>query len=142
MPAELKMDISYEGERITSYTVNDTRNEGKCSIGIDTASFLKWAWIEKILWTPENPCLFDIAFTVFVNGKVTNKVESYFGMRKVSIENGKFLLNNRPYYQKLLLDQGYWEDSLLTAPTDEDFITDIRLSKEMGFQWSQKTSKS
>jgi len=54
-------------------------------------------------------------------------------MRKVSIEDGKFMLNNRVFYQKLVLNQGYWEESLLTAPSDEAFITDIKLIKEMGF---------
>ena len=62
-------------------------------------------------------------------------------MRKVSVENGRFLLNNRPYYQKLVLDQGYWKDSLLTAPADEDFVRDILLSKEMGFNGARKHQK-
>ncbi|MCL2249093.1 MAG: glycoside hydrolase family 2 [Oscillospiraceae bacterium] len=139
--ATLKMDVLFEGKHLTTYTVSDVRNEGKCSIGMDRQTVLAWQPFESMVWTPESPRLFDIIFTVSVDGKVTDKVESYFGMRKVSVENGKFLLNNRPYYQKLLLDQGYWEDSLLTAPTDEDYIVDIKLAKEMGFNGVRKHQK-
>jgi len=138
---ELRMDVFFSGNLITTYTVKDLRNEGKCSIGMDAQALLTWQPFEQMVWTPESPRLFDITFTVFVDGKVTDKVESYFGMRKVSVENGKFLLNDRPYYQKLLLDQGYWEDSLLTAPTDEAFVEDIRLAKEMGFNGVRKHQK-
>ncbi|MGL5798272.1 MAG: glycoside hydrolase family 2 protein [Cetobacterium sp.] len=92
-------------------------------------------------WTPETPNLFDIEFTLLDDNKVLDKVSSYFGMRKVHIENGMFFLNNRPYYQKLLLDQGYWPQGLLTAPNDEDFIKDIQLSKDMGFNGCRKHQK-
>jgi beta-galactosidase/beta-glucuronidase len=54
-------------------------------------------------------------------------------MRKISIDDGKILLNNRPLYQKLILDQGYWPESLLTAENDEAMKKDIQLVKEMGF---------
>ena len=92
-------------------------------------------------WTPETPNLFDVRITVCGENGITDTVDSYFGMRKVSIENGKFMLNNREYYQKLVLDQGYWEPSLMTAPTDEDFIKDIELTKAMGFNGARKHQK-
>jgi len=47
--------------------------------------------------------------------------------------NGKVLLNNRPVYQKLILDQGYWPETLLTPPSDEAIKEDIGLIKELGF---------
>ena len=50
-------------------------------------------------------------------------------------------LNNQPFYQKLVLDQGYWPDGLLTAPTDEDFKKDIQLAKDMGFNGCRKHQK-
>lgn len=52
------------------------------------------------------------------------------------------MLNNRPYYQKMLLDQGYWKPSLMTAPTDEDFIKDINACKAMGFNGVRKHQKA
>ena len=73
--------------------------------------------------------------------EMTDRVESYFGMRKVRIEGGRIYLNNQPYYQKLLLDQGYWEESLITAPSDEDYKNDILMSKAMGFNGCRKHEK-
>ncbi len=87
-------------------------------------------------WSPENPNLFDIQLTV---GDDT--VGSYFGMRKVSAANGMIYLNDHPYYQKLVLDQGYWPEGLLTAPTDQAYKDDIELSKKMGFNGCRKHQK-
>lgn len=84
-------------------------------------------------WSPENPYLFDIEFELYDGEHQIDHVKSYFGMRKIEQKNGQIYLNNRPYYQKLVLHQGYYEQGLLTAPSDEDFIRDIELSKQMGF---------
>lgn len=70
-------------------------------------------------WSPERPNLYDLELTLLVDGEVVDTVASYFGMRKISIEDGVVLLNNRPYYMKMVLDQGYFPDGLLTAPSDE-----------------------
>lgn len=114
--------------------------EAKQRISCFTVS-LENVWQEEMAWTPERPSLFQVTLTLMDALGVTDRVETYFGIRKVSIENGVFLLNGRPYYQKLVLDQGYWEDSLLTAPTDEDFIRDISLTKAMGFNGVRKHQK-
>lgn len=52
-------------------------------------------------------------------------------MRKVSVEDGKFCLNNKPYFQKLVLDQGYWLGGGMTAPDDKNFQLDILRMKEL-----------
>jgi hypothetical protein len=67
-------------------------------------------------WSPEKPNLYDAEFTLFVEGIEADKVNSYFGMRKISVENGKVYLNNHPYYMKLVLDQGYFPHGILTPP--------------------------
>jgi beta-galactosidase/beta-glucuronidase len=92
-------------------------------------------------WSPEEPNLFDVQFRLMKSDAVLDQVDSYFGMRKVSVENGKFMLNNRPYYMKLVLDQGYFPDGLLTAPSDEALKNDIVLAKEMGFNGARKHQK-
>jgi len=140
-PVELKTEVYFEGQLITVSTIETKRKSGSYKLFIDQQLLSKWNFQEELVWTPENPRLFDVVFRVLESGREVDTVSSYFGMRKVSIENGKFLLNNRPYYQKLLLDQGYWEDSLLTAPTDEDFIKDIQLAKSMGFNGVRKHQK-
>lgn len=92
-------------------------------------------------WTPETPNLFDVTFRLVSEEQTEDKVASYFGFRKVHTEDGMVFLNNKPYYQKLILDQGYWPTGLLTAPTDADFVKDIELAKEMGFNGCRKHQK-
>jgi beta-galactosidase/beta-glucuronidase len=94
------------------------------------------------MWSPENPYLYDIKYTVIRDEIVCDEVDSYFGMRKIHSANGIIYLNNRPYFQKLVLDQGYWRQGLLTAPKDEDFIFDIEACKKMGFNGCRKHQKS
>jgi beta-galactosidase/beta-glucuronidase len=62
-------------------------------------------------------------------------------MRKIETKDGKVYLNGRPYYQRLILDQGYFPDGILTAPTDDDLRGDVELAKEMGFNGARKHQK-
>jgi beta-galactosidase/beta-glucuronidase len=94
------------------------------------------------LWWPERPRLHDVRFTLLdAQGAPVDQVDSYFGYRKVHVEGGRFYLNNRPYYQKLVLDQGYWPESLLTPPSDEALQKDIELTKALGFNGVRKHQK-
>ncbi|MEK5477933.1 sugar-binding domain-containing protein [Paenibacillus sp. FSL R5-0407] len=92
-------------------------------------------------WTPEKPNLYDLELTLSVDGVVADTVSSYFGMRKISIEDGKLLLNNRTYFMKMVLDQGYFPEGILTAPSDDDLRRDVELTKEMGFNGARKHQK-
>lgn len=92
-------------------------------------------------WSPEDPFLYDMTAEMG-----NDKVESYFAMRKISVskaKNGiaKVYLNNKPYFQHGLLDQGYWSDGLYTAPTDEALIFDIEEMKRLGFNMIRKHIK-
>ena len=138
---KIAFDISFQGTAAANLTVAPQSCKGSVTIGLDQTGLQAWNFQEDLAWTPENPRLFDAKITVYGENGTTDRVDTYFGMRKVSIENGRFLLNNREYYQKLVLDQGYWEQSLLTAPSDEDFIKDIRLTKAMGFNGVRKHQK-
>ena len=93
------------------------------------------------LWSPDNPYLYNFKITNDVD-----EVESYFAMRKVSlVKNDKnqlvIALNNQPYFMKGVLDQGYYQDGLLTPNSDEDYINDIKLIKSLGFNVSRKHIK-
>lgn len=92
-------------------------------------------------WTPENPNLIEVSLTLKQEDRILDQAESYFGMRKVHQENGMVYLNNKPYYQKLVLDQGYWPEGLMTAPEDKDFVQDIQNAKAMGFNGCRKHQK-
>jgi beta-galactosidase/beta-glucuronidase len=93
------------------------------------------------LWSPEKPTLYELVVELISGEKVIDRVESYFGQRKVSTYAGKVYLNNAPYYLRLVLDQGYWPESLLTPPTDEAIQYDIRMAKAFGFNGARKHQK-
>lgn len=94
------------------------------------------------LWSPENPALYTIEYTLLREGRELDKVTSRFGMRKISIdENGQICLNNCPYYQRLVLDQGYFGEGGLTAASAEDIKESIVLMKKMGFNGARKHQK-
>ncbi|HVW94410.1 MAG TPA: glycoside hydrolase family 2 TIM barrel-domain containing protein [Mucilaginibacter sp.] len=93
------------------------------------------------LWTPTDPHLYALTVTMG-----DDQVESYFGMRKISIgkdEKGvdRILLNNKFTYNLGTLDQGFWPDGLYTAPTDEALEFDIKAIKAMGFNTIRKHIK-
>lgn len=94
------------------------------------------------LWTPETPNLYDMKLTVKdKDGNVLDEVASYTGMRKIHCANGYFYLNNKPYFQRLVLDQGYYPDGIWTAPSDEALKHDIEMSKAVGFNGARLHQK-
>lgn len=98
------------------------------------------------LWSPEEPFLYDLKLELLKDGKTVDTVKSYVGMRKYSIEKDKygvprFFLNNEPYFQKGLLDQGYWSDGGMTPPCDDAMIYDIQTMKRLGFNMLRKHIK-
>ena len=93
-------------------------------------------------WSPESPFLYDIEFTVLNSkGHIIDMVKSYGGMRKVEIRGNVFYLNNEPYFQRLVLDQGYYPDGQWTAPDDVQLKRDIELGKEAGFNGARLHQK-
>ena len=97
------------------------------------------------LWSPESPFLYDFVLELSKDGKVLDSIKGYFGMRKYSIGEyegyNRLFLNNEPYFQRGLLDQGYWSDGGLTPPTDEAMIYDIEKMKDLGFNMLRKHIK-
>src|SRR5579871_298607 len=93
------------------------------------------------LWSVESPNLYDVVFELRRGKQVLDRVHSYFGFRTIAVQNGRVTINNQPVYLKWVLDQGYWPDGILTAPTDEALVADIRASQEMGFNGARKHQK-
>lgn len=94
-------------------------------------------------WSPEDPYLYTVTFTLLQGGVCVDRVRSYFGMRKFSLQTDeagfrRLCLNGKPYFQTGLLDQGYWCDSGLTPPSEEAIVYDISQMKAMGFNMLRK----
>ena len=99
------------------------------------------------LWSPQTPFLYDLKVAVIRNNKVIDEIQSYFGMRKISVgtdANGikRILVNNKFLFQFGPLDQGWWPDGLYTAPTDAALKFDIARTKEFGFNMIRKHVKT
>lgn len=93
-------------------------------------------------WSPEDPFLYDVEYRVMdASGNPVDEVSAYVGMRKVHIEGNKIYLNNKPYYQRLVLDQGFYPDGIWTAPSDAALKRDIELSMEAGFNGARLHQK-
>ncbi|MCQ6264686.1 glycoside hydrolase family 2 [Fictibacillus sp. WQ 8-8] len=133
----LRTSITFNGQPVKEFSLKADRENARMKVNL-ASEIHEWKVMQ---WSPQNPHLYDVEFTLYHGEQEMDRVQSYFGMRKVSIKNGNILLNNVPIYQKLLLDQGYWEDSHLTPPSEEAIILDIEKTFEMGFNGVRKHMK-
>ena len=94
------------------------------------------------LWRPQDPHLYDLTFTLLDEvGVALDTLTSYAGLRSVSIDGTRVLLNGEPVFQRLVLDQQYWPQSLMTAPSDAALIHDIELGMAAGFNGARLHQK-
>ena len=97
--------------------------------------------IEKHLWNVGEPELYDLGLILEKDGKQVDCLQSYFGLRSVWFDGMKFMINDKPVFQRLVLDQGFYPDGIYTAPTDEALKADIELSMAMGFNGARLHEK-
>lgn len=95
----------------------------------------------KLLWSPGHPHLIEASLELLEGGQVVDTVRSYTAMRSIGVNGNRFTLNGRIYYLRLALDQGYWPQSLMTAPDDEALRRDVELAKMLGFNGVRKHQK-
>jgi beta-galactosidase/beta-glucuronidase len=94
------------------------------------------------LWSPTDPHLYDIQLDLLDDtGRVVDSVKSYAGLRSIRVEGKAVLINGQRIFQRLVLDQGYYPDGIMTAPTDEALKRDIELSMELGFNGARLHQK-
>lgn len=143
----LAIKTTVSGEYDCSLKVTVTDDDLGETVVSETISLDGKIYFDKInLWSPEAPFLYTLKLELILGGKVTDTVYSYVGMRKFSVGKDKygikrFMLNNEPYFQRGLLDQGYWSDGGLTPPSDEAMIYDIETVKSLGFNMLRKHIK-
>ncbi|HOX36756.1 MAG TPA: glycoside hydrolase family 2 TIM barrel-domain containing protein [Candidatus Brocadiia bacterium] len=98
--------------------------------------------LDKVVpWEPGNPFLYDLRLSLKAGDKTVDSVSSYFGMREIRIEGRVVLINGKPVFQRLVLDQGYYPKGILTAPSDSALKKDIALSMAMGFNGARLHQK-
>lgn len=123
---EVKIDIFF-GEKLQA-EASITSNNGHFA----TELILK----DKHLWDIGEGNLYDVRLT-FGN----DEIKSYFGLRDISFDGMKFILNGRSVFQRLVLDQGYYPDGIYTAPNEEALVKDIEISLAAGFNGARLHQK-
>ncbi len=136
---QMKMKLSV-GDRVLANDTYEVFN-GEINRRISLADPGIDDYRNELLWSPEKPTLINAFIQLWYNGQLLEEVLSYTAMRTVSIQRDRFMLNGRPYYLRLVLDQGYWPDSLMTAPDDLALRRDVELAKAMGFNGVRKHQK-
>lgn len=120
-----KVEVFFEGQIVG------------CSLGtVDYRTQTTIALTQKHLWQVGNGALYDVKITYD-----QDEVYTYFGLRSVGFKGYDFLLNGKPVFQKLVLDQGFYPDGLYTAPSIEAMEKDIRLGLELGFNGARLHEK-
>lgn len=140
-----KTDVKNAGASILSFTI---KKEGKriAAVSGNTDNEITVKINNPILWSPENPFLYDIDIELKNGRKTLDKITTYTGLRKISIgktDDGftRILLNNKFIWQLGPLDQGFWPDGIYTPPSEEAMINDIEITKKMGFNLLRKHMK-
>ncbi|HEY1628621.1 MAG TPA: glycoside hydrolase family 2 TIM barrel-domain containing protein, partial [Tepidisphaeraceae bacterium] len=139
-PLHLRLRLSAAGRTLAEDLYAITSGEVERVIvlpdpGIDDAR-------NELLWSPSSPNLIDAELELLDRkGNVLDKVSSYTAMRSIDTSRDRFVLNGRPISLQLVLDQGYWPQSGLTAPEDDAFRRDVELVKAMGFNGVRKHQK-
>ncbi|NER12465.1 hypothetical protein GWK08_03355 [Leptobacterium flavescens] len=140
----INADGNTEGTELRITTKNSKQEMYTFLVPFETSVVLPITDIE--LWSPETPNLYDLQVELLKDRAVIDKVDSYFGMRKIHIEKTadgqeRIFLNNKPYFQNGVLDQGYWPDGLYTPPTDKAMKNEIEMVKDLGFNMLRKHVK-
>lgn len=129
-----RVKIAGDGEKTVSLkAVLDGKTVGEASAKT-TGGYVQIALpVSKLsLWSIETPTLYDLFITISC-GKYKDEVKSYFGMRKVELDKTRLLINGKPVFMRLVLDQGYYGNGVYTAADESDFEKDIIRSKRIGF---------
>ena len=145
-PARIEYRISLRGDTLLTQSVDNDRQSKELDHELrvwDELNIEQTTLHNQLLcWSPEHPTLYDLFIKTYdEQGNKIEEISTYFAMRKVHIDGGIFYLNNRPYYQKLVLIQGYFRDGILSYPSVEDLEGDIAVSKQLGFNGARMHQK-
>ena len=129
--AVLRAEVYLEGSKICS---EEYRLSGRV-----TTQTLKVSPV--VLWEPGKGNIYRIRYTLLKDGSASDIAEGYFGIRRIDIDGYRVLINGKPVFQRLILDQGFYPDGIYTAPSDEILRRDIELSMSLGFNGARLHQK-
>lgn len=153
---EIGFEVHIAGERYPGLRLGVTLYTGNVQLADDTYSVMSQEVFRRItlsdpgiddyrnelLWSPSTPTLIRAELKLWdERGDLRDQVQSYTALRSIAVQGDKFVLNGRPLQLRMVLDQGYWRDSGLTAPDDDALRRDVELAMSMGFNGVRKHQK-
>ncbi len=136
-----KINGSDANLKLTAEAFADGKLVGSDSTSGPGQNVLVLKLADKKLWMPGSPFLYDLKLTLTSGAEKIDELKSYFGLRKVSIDGRKILINGKPIFQRLILDQGFYPEGLWTAPSDAALKNDIEMSMACGYNGARLHQK-
>ncbi len=130
-PLHLRIHLSLRGQTLADDTCRIEGIDFRREIGLESATLEMGQ--AQLLWSPRRPNLVDAELTLLDGEQVVDRVRSYAGLRSCGVADGRFLLNGRPFFPRLVLAQNYWPESHLAAPNAGALRREVELVKELGF---------
>ena len=131
VPTSIRLSVSHDDTELVALVI--TATDARMTVPFQLPVLRNAQQREGFLWSPENPVLLDANVVVEEDEVAVDEVGSYFGIRSTTVDRGQFLLNNRPYFVRAVLEQGYWTQSHLTAPNTSALRDEVELIKSLGF---------
>jgi beta-galactosidase/beta-glucuronidase len=135
---ELEAEVYFKDIFVSSVRIPVMKKCGEFLVDVACQAVHQWG---MRTWSPDDPALYDIRYRLLREGKELDQVWSYLGMREIRIEGDVIIFNGRPLYQRLILDQGYWQSSHLTPPDEAALISDIDNAIAFGYNGARKHQK-
>jgi beta-galactosidase/beta-glucuronidase len=130
---DLHVQAKFDGCTVGEASVKVGGGIAVCTIKVEESQVRQWS--------PGNPALYDLVVRLERNGAEIDKFSSYFGLRSLGWSGPALLLNGKPVFQRLILDQGFYPDGICTAPSDDELRRDIERSMAMGFNGARLHQK-
>jgi beta-galactosidase/beta-glucuronidase len=153
---EIGLEARLEGERREGLRLNVKLYSGESMLVDDTYAVMAGEvhrrvalsdpgvddYRNELLWSPATPTIIYAELKLWGGrGELVDTARSYTALRSIGVQGDKFVLNGRPYQLRMVLDQGYWPGTGLTAPDDEAYRRDVEIAKAMGFNGVRKHQK-
>ncbi|MFI2566104.1 glycoside hydrolase family 2 protein [Paenarthrobacter sp. NPDC018779] len=131
-------------EAVLTNPQSKVRMEASARADVDLSPSLRFEIPEAQLrpWSHEDPFLYDLQVTLKNDvGQTVDEVSSYAAVRSIALDGKVVRINGKAVFQRLVLDQGYRPESLMTAPDDAALVRDIELAKSAGFNGARLHQK-
>lgn len=129
----LEVDVALSWEGAPGHRTSLEVHGGRASAVLDLRDPRFDTEPHRLLWTPESPTLLRGEVRLRRDDVVVDRVGTYVGLRTVGTHGRSILLNQRPYHLRLVLEQAFWPQTHLAAPSDEALSDEVRLIKSLGF---------